>query len=106
MTERKAFMTARELADIENAMKELAALCANLQAENAELRARLDADPTAEMIEAGAKAAWMNYTGRDTDDEWMLECLPDTWPETGLYPEASHFRLAAEACFLAMRRRP
>lgn len=57
-------------------------------------------EPTPEMIEAGAKAAWVDYTGRDGKEEWN----PDTWPETMLYPKADAFRSAAKACFLAMMR--
>ena len=49
--------------------------------------------PTEEMIEAGAKAAWVAYKGRDGSD---------TWPETMLYPKADDFRKCAKACFIAM----
>jgi hypothetical protein len=55
-------------------------------------------EPTPEMIEAGAKAAWVDYTGRDGSNEFK----PDTWPDTRLYPNANDFRLAAKACYLAM----
>ena len=54
--------------------------------------------PTEEMIEAGAKAAWVAYTGRDGSQDWN----PDTWPETMLYPKADDFRKCAKACFIAM----
>ena len=54
-------------------------------------------EPTAEMIEAGAFAAWAEYTG-PFDPEWH----PNKWPETGLYPNADNFRSCAKACFIAM----
>lgn len=54
--------------------------------------------PTPEMIESGAHAAWVAYTGNDGSDEWK----EDTWPETHLYPNADDFRKCAKACFIAM----
>ena len=55
-------------------------------------------EPTTDTIEIGAKAAWVDYTGRDGTQEWN----PDTWPDTMLYPDANQFRSAARACFCAM----
>ena len=53
--------------------------------------------PTDEMIEAGAFAAWADYTG-PFDPGWH----PNRWPNTGLYPDADDFRSCAKACFIAM----
>lgn len=55
-------------------------------------------EPTAEMVEAGAKAANYSYKPRDLADEFGGD--GDDWPETHTYPDADEYR----ACFAAAYR--
>lgn len=54
----------------------------------------LPLEPTEEMIEAGAKAAYARLFNEQGE-----------WPDTNCSMDAKHFRYAAEACYLAMVRK-